>query len=69
MSGADMYRIRVYTETLSYDEKVRTIGNNATTYTWQENLAVGKYLWRTRQRNNATQTWSLYSSRFTLFVD
>jgi hypothetical protein len=64
-----MYRIRIYTETFTYDEKVRTIGNTATTYTWHENLAVAKYLWRVRDRNSNTQVWSLYSSRFTLFVD
>jgi hypothetical protein len=69
VSGADMYRVRVYKEDLSYDVKERTVGNTATSFTWQENLSVGKYLWRVRGRNGASQVWSLYSARFTLFVD
>jgi hypothetical protein len=69
VTGADMYRIRVYNSDLSYDVKVRTIGNTATTYTWEEFLPTGQYLWRLRGRNTADTIWSNWSVRFTLFID
>jgi hypothetical protein len=66
---SDMYRVRVYTDDLSYDVKQRTLGEASTSTTWEENLAVGRYLWRVRAREGGTQLWSGFSIRFTLFVD
>jgi hypothetical protein len=69
VAGADAYRIRVYNETRSYNTTILVNGGTTTSYTWQENLPVGKYFWRVRSRDGTIPAWSNFSKRNTLFID
>jgi hypothetical protein len=69
VTGADMYRVWVYNANRVYSVKERTIGNGATTFTWEENLPAGTYFWRVRGRDANSGIWSPWSPRHTLFID
>jgi hypothetical protein len=69
VNGTDIYRLWVYSKNRTYIFKTRTFGETATSYTMTTPLTPNHYLWRTRARNSINQLWSLWSLRYTLFVE
>jgi hypothetical protein len=65
--NAQSYRFMIYTEDRSFEFKKRVFVRE---YTMENALARGtKYLWRVRTQDVNCNTWSVWSQRYTLFVD
>jgi hypothetical protein len=68
VTGAQSYRVMVYTEDRSFEYKKRVFVTSYT-LTSAEALTPAKYLWRVRTQDAVCSTWSTWSVRNTLFID
>ncbi|MCI0713471.1 MAG: hypothetical protein L0154_25160 [Chloroflexi bacterium] len=70
ITNASRYRVMVFDDkvaaTRTVDIRQNTSGAE-TQLTLTQSLSVGRYFWRVRGRQN--RVWSLWSIRFTLFID
>jgi hypothetical protein len=68
VNKAQSYRLMVYTEDRTFEFKKRTFDTTYTLNTSEALTSGTKYLWRTRTQNSCNN-WSVWSARYTLFID